>query len=74
MATINGTNGPDLLTDVPGQGNTFEGLFGDDTIEALDGDDALYGASGNDLLGGGDGQDLLRGGAGQRHHVGRARG
>jgi Ca2+-binding RTX toxin-like protein len=54
VATIIGTEGPDVLV----------GTEGPDAIVGLGGDDVIYGLGGNDVLCGGDGSDVLRGGGG----------
>lgn len=54
MATITGTEGPDVLP----------GTTDDDTISGLGGNDALNGDAGNDMLDGGSGNDTLTGGPG----------
>lgn len=60
MATINGTNGNDILNGI------VDGWFFDlpDTINGLNGDDVLNGLGTNDTLNGGNGNDALNGGAG----------
>ncbi|AFZ20584.1 beta strand repeat-containing protein [Allocoleopsis franciscana] len=59
MATINGTNGDDIL-------NGIVDWFGDvpDTINGLNGNDVLNGLSTNDTLNGGLGADTMNGGDG----------
>ncbi|RYD19160.1 MAG: hypothetical protein EOP88_20025, partial [Verrucomicrobiaceae bacterium] len=70
-----GTNGPDVVVDLPfhtGNGHTFDAGAGDDSIHGSNwgetilgnlGDDKLYGLGGGDSLNGGDGNDTLSGGA-----------
>lgn len=53
-ATINGTNGNDVLF----------GTSGDDTINGLGGNDLVFGARGVDTIHGGPGNDALSGGPG----------
>jgi Hemolysin-type calcium-binding repeat (2 copies). len=53
-ATIDGTNGNDVLF----------GTSGADTINGLGGNDLVYGARGDDTIGGGLGNDALFGGPG----------
>ena len=61
--TINGTEGPDVLTGTAGV-DVICGLGGDDVLNGLGGDDLLLGAAGNDALNGGGGADTLNGSGG----------
>jgi Ca2+-binding RTX toxin-like protein len=91
MATIVGTDEDDTirtasaggslggLPDATDEGDTIDGLAGndlvgggdgDDSIDAGDGDDWLEGGNGDDALHGGDGDDVLIGGPGADTHVG----
>jgi Ca2+-binding RTX toxin-like protein len=54
MATINGTNGNDILN----------GTINNDQIFGFDGNDILNGGKGSDLLDGGNGDDILQGSTG----------
>ena len=56
--------GNDVMTGAKAQGDTLEGLGGNDKLNGLSGKDTLRGGEGNDRLKGGDGKDDLRGGAG----------
>lgn len=71
VATIIGTEGPDLLVGTDGP-DVIAGLGGDDAIYGLRGDDVLCGGDGADVLRGGNGQDLLLGGNGRDILVGEA--
>lgn len=71
--TIFGTNGNDTLNGDHNDGDTIDGLAGDDLITALagpdflyggDGNDTIFGAAGDDQINGGSGNDFLDGGAG----------
>ncbi len=63
VATIVGTEGPDVLTGTAGD-DVIVALGGDDRVVALGGNDIVCGGDGNDQIDGGDGHDFLRGGAG----------
>lgn len=63
MATINGTNGRDILIGTD-QFDHIRGLGGDDFISGGEGDDYIEGEDGNDVLFGGTGGDRLLGGSG----------
>ena len=54
MATINGTNGNDILN----------GTINKDSIFGFDGNDTLNGGKGSDILNGGNGDDILQGSTG----------
>jgi Ca2+-binding RTX toxin-like protein len=54
VATIVGTNGPDVIKGTPAR----------DVIAALDGDDRIQGGDGNDIICGGGGRDFIDGGRG----------
>ena len=79
MATIEGTNGADVLVGTPDNDyitgysdgpvldtgpNDLSGLGGNDTLLGGDGDNRLDGGDGDDHLSGGYGEDLLLGGGG----------
>jgi len=63
VATINGTNGNDVLKGTD-QGDTINGLDGDDVITAGDGFDVVNGGAGDDVIHGGGDNDVLNGGDG----------
>lgn len=60
LATILGTDGPDVLTGTSGP-DVIVGLGGDDVIDGLGGDDIICGGAGNDVIRGGFGNDQMRG-------------
>ncbi len=62
MATINGTNGNDVLTGTNAD-DRLSGYDGMDELTGLDGDDVLYGGGGDDDIFGGRGRDFVDGGA-----------
>jgi len=62
-ATINGTNGADLLVGTNGH-DTIRGLGGHDRIRARAGHDVVRAGSGNDRVNAGPGNDDVRGDAG----------
>ena len=63
LATIIGTEGPDVLTGTAGD-DVIAALGGDDRIMSLGGNDIVCGGDGDDQIDGGAGHDFLRGGAG----------
>lgn len=64
-ATIEGTNGPDLLKGTS-DGDIIYGYGGDDSIHGRGGLDSMYGGGGDDVIISGKGAyDKLFGGAGQ---------
>lgn len=63
MATINGTNLPDILLGTP-QDDVINGLGGLDIISGGDGNDVIDGGEGDDILNGNEGNDILIGGEG----------
>lgn len=64
MATIQGSNGDDTITDVFNSAGGAFATSGADSIAGLAGDDSLAGAGGADTLAGGKGRDTINGGAG----------
>ncbi len=69
IATIVGTNGPDVLTGTEHR-DVIVGRRGDDLIHGLGGDDIICGDDGNDRIDGGDGRDLILGGDGNDWLIG----
>lgn len=63
VATIDGTDGNDVLNGTPGD-DIFNGGNGSDTIRGMGGNDIICGGNGHDTLIGGAGDDDLRGGLG----------
>lgn len=64
MATLNGTDGDDVLVGRPGENNILNGGSGNDRLTGADRDDELNGGDGNDELDGRGGDDFLSGGNG----------
>ena len=62
-ATIDGTDGPDVLFGTPGD-DVIVGLGGDDIIFGLGGNDVICGGAGEDIIDGGDDGDWISGGFG----------
>ena len=63
VATIVGTEGPDVLAGTNGA-DVIAGLQGDDIIVGLGGDDVICGGLGNDTISGGGGFDIIFGAQG----------
>jgi uncharacterized repeat protein (TIGR01451 family) len=64
LATIAGTDGPDVLTGTEGR-DVISTLGGKDEVNSLGGKDAICGKGGNDKLKGENGSDLVKGGGGK---------
>jgi uncharacterized repeat protein (TIGR01451 family) len=64
LATIAGTDGPDVLTGTEGR-DVISTLGGKDEVNSLGGKDAICGKGGNDMLKGENGRDLVKGGGGK---------
>ncbi|WP_373534911.1 hypothetical protein [Microcoleus sp.] len=62
---IEGTNGNDILTGIPGNNVSLEGRRGNDILSGNNGNDELEGGKGQDTLDGGAGNDIIDGGRGK---------
>lgn len=71
LATIVGTDGPDVITGTPGD-DVIVGLGGDDQIAGLGGNDTICGGDGNDGISGDAGDDDIYGDAGNDDIRGKA--
>lgn len=63
VATIVGTNGPDIIRGTPGR-DVIVGLAGNDKILGLGNHDTICGGKGRDIIAGGSGRDKVFGGTG----------
>jgi uncharacterized repeat protein (TIGR01451 family) len=64
LATIAGTDGPDVLAGTEGR-DVISTLGGKDEVNSLGGKDSICGKGGNDKLKGENGSDLVKGGGGK---------